>query len=136
MCARYAPLRRYLPTFFGLPFQAEIGSEPLLAAIDLVRRLDSDELRALPVDAPCDFVPAAWRAALEGEDGSLERSIWEIALGVAVRDALRAGDLNLAESRRHVSFWNLVYDENQWANQRKEAYTSLVLPIEAGRSAG
>ena len=88
------------------------------------------------MDAPCDFVPAAWRAALEGEDGSLERSIWEIALGVAVRDALRAGDLNLAESRRHVSFWNLVYDENQWANQRKEAYTSLVLPIEAGRSAG
>jgi hypothetical protein len=41
LCARYAPLRRYLPTFFGVPFQAEIGSEPLLAAIDLVRRLDS-----------------------------------------------------------------------------------------------
>jgi hypothetical protein len=38
-----------------------------------------------------------------------------------------------SESRRHVSFWNLVYDENQWANQRKEAYTSLVLPIEADR---
>ena len=133
LCARYAPLRRYLPTFFGLPFQAEIGSEPLLAAIDLVRRLDSDELKALPVDAPCDFVPAAWRAALEGEDGSLERNIWEIALGLAVRDALRAGDLNLAESRRHVSFWNLVYDENQWANQRKEAYTALVLPNEADR---
>lgn len=51
----------------------------------------------------------------------------------AVRDALRAGDLNLAESRRHVSFWNLVYDENQWANQRKEAYTALVLPNEADR---
>jgi hypothetical protein len=66
-------------------------------------------------------VPAAWRAALEREDGSLERKIWEIALALAVRDALRAGDLNLAESRRHVSFWNLVYDENQWAKQRKEA---------------
>jgi hypothetical protein len=39
LCARYAPLRRYLPTFFGLPFQAEIGSESLVAAIDLVRRL-------------------------------------------------------------------------------------------------
>ena len=73
LCARYAPLRRYRPTFFGLPFQAEIGSEPLLVAIDLVRRLNSDELKALPVDTPCDFVPAAWRAALEGEDGSLER---------------------------------------------------------------
>jgi hypothetical protein len=36
LCARYASLRRYLPTFFGLSFQAEIGSESLLAAIDLV----------------------------------------------------------------------------------------------------
>src|SRR5260370_40113356 len=87
----YAPLRRYLPTFFALPFQAEIGSESLLAAIDLVRRLDSDELKALSVDAPCDFVPAAWRAALEGKDGSLERNIWEIALCLAVRDSLEAG---------------------------------------------
>ncbi len=133
LCARYTPLRRYLPTFFGLPFRAEIGSESLFAAIDLVRRLDSNEVKALPVDAPCDFVPAAWRAALEREDGSLERKIWEIALALAVRDALRAGDLNLAESRRHVSFWNLVYDENQWAKQRKEAYAALVLPTEAGR---
>ena len=63
LCARYAPLRRYLPTFFGLPFQAETGSESLLAAIDLVRRLDSDEMKTLPLDAPCEFVPAAWRAA-------------------------------------------------------------------------
>jgi hypothetical protein len=105
LCARYAALRRYLPTFFGLSFQAEIGSESLLAAIDLVRRLDLDELKVLPVDAPCDFVPTAWRTALKREDGSLERKIWEIALSLAVRDALRAGNLHLAESRKHVSFW-------------------------------
>src|ERR1700726_3946245 len=65
--------------------------------------------------------------------GRWNANIWEIALGLAVRDALRAGDLNLAESRRHVSFWNLVYDETQWANQRKEAYTALVPPNEVDR---
>jgi TnpA family transposase len=133
LCARYAPLRRYLPAFFGLSFQAQIGSESLVAAIDLVRRLDGEEQKTLPVDAPRDFVPAAWRAALERGDGSLERNLWEIALSLAVRDALRAGDLTLAESRRHVSFWNLVYDENQWAREREEAYTALALPNEADR---
>src|SRR5207302_4632744 len=81
---------------FGLPFQAETGSKPLLAAVDLVRRLDSDELGTLPVNAPSDFVTAAWRAALEREDGSLERNLWEIGLALAVRDALRAGNLHLA----------------------------------------
>ncbi len=133
LCARYSPLRRYLPAFFGLPFQAETGSKPLLAAVDLVRRLDSDELGTLPVNAPSDFVPAAWRAALEREDGSLERNLWEIGLALAVRDALRAGNLHLAHSRRHVSFWNLVYEESQWASQREEAYRALVLPNEADR---
>jgi predicted DNA-binding transcriptional regulator YafY len=27
---------------------------------------------------------------------------------------LRSGDLYLAESRRHVSFWHLVYEEPRW----------------------
>jgi len=27
----------------------------------------------------------------------------------------------------------LVYDENQWANEREEAYTTLVLPNDADR---
>jgi TnpA family transposase len=106
---------------------------PYLLRLTSLRRLDSDELKVLPVDAPYDFVPTAWRGALEREDDSLERNIWEIALGLAVRDALRAGNLHLAESRRHVSFWNLVYDENQWANEREEAYTALILPNDADR---
>ena len=38
----------------GLSFQAEIGSESLLA-IDLLLRLDSDELKALPVDGAVRF---------------------------------------------------------------------------------
>jgi len=48
-----------------------------------------------------------------------------------VRDALRAGDLYLPGSRHHVSFWNLVYDEQRWAAERKRAYGALVLPAEA-----
>jgi hypothetical protein len=38
---------------------------------------------------------------------------WKSRSVLQSSDALRAGDLNLAESRKHVSFWNLVYDENQ-----------------------
>jgi hypothetical protein len=31
---------------------------------------------------------------------------------------LRSGDLYLAESRRHVSFWHLVYEEPRWNQER------------------
>ena len=55
----------------------------------------------------------------------------EIALGFALRDALRSGDIYLPESRRHVSFLNLVYDESQWAQERSGAYKQLSLFPEA-----
>jgi len=131
LCARYANLRRYLPAFFSLPFAGEKGSEELLAALGLLRRLDAGEIEELPDNAPCHFVPAAWRAALYRDNRTLDRRIWVIALSQAVRDALRAGDLYLPGSRHHVSFWNLVYDEQRWAAERKRAYGALVLPAEA-----
>ena len=131
LCARYTNLRRYLPTFFSLPFAGEKGSEDLLAALRLVRRLDAGKIEDLPKNAPCHFVPAAWRPALYRDDGTVDRRIWVIALSQAVRDALRAGELYLPGSRHHISFWNPVYDEQRWASERKSAYASLGLPTEA-----
>jgi hypothetical protein len=131
LCSRYTGLRRYLPAFFSLPFAGERGSEELLVALGLLRRLDAGEIAELPRDAPCHFVPGAWRAALYRDDATLDRRVWVIALSQAVREALRAGDLYLPASRHHVSFWNLVYDEERWAAERERAYGTLVLPAEA-----
>ena len=54
--SHYSYLRRYLPTFFELPFQAEPGSRPLLEALTIVRRLDHGELFIIraPVDREFD----------------------------------------------------------------------------------
>ena len=41
MLARYATLRQYLPAFVALPFQASVGSEPLMTAIGILRELDA-----------------------------------------------------------------------------------------------
>ena len=77
-------------------------------------------------------MPAAWRPFLI-ENGKVDRRIWEISLAFAVRDALRAGNLFLAESRDHVSFWNLIYDERQLAG---EPGRGLSPARSADRSAG
>jgi Tn3 transposase DDE domain-containing protein len=52
----------------------------------------------------------------------------------AVSDALRAGDLYLADNRHHVSFWNLVYDETRWQEERHQAYVTLDLPNNPDRT--
>ena len=132
--ARHAHLKRYLPQFLALPFRAERGgADPLLAAIDLSRKLEAGEFDQLPTDAPIQFVPSSWRVALlDGRDRP-DRKLWELALAFAVRDALRSGDLYLAESRHHISFWNLVYATDQWSAKREHAYEELSMPSEVDK---
>src|SRR5271167_2569145 len=129
MLARYGTLRQYLPAFFTLPFQAAAGNETLLKAIEIQRALDAGTRGALTTDDLHDFVSIDWRPHLI-TDGKLDRGIWEISLAFAARDALRAGGLFLTESRDHVSFWNLVYDDRSWQHAREQAYQRLDLPID------
>jgi hypothetical protein len=70
------------------------------------------------------------------DDGTIDRSLWEIALALAVRDALRSGNLYLPEIRRHISFWNLLTDEGQWTEQRESAYAALARPFRGRSGAG
>lgn len=124
---RHHHLSRYLPAFLKLPFQAEPGSERLLTAIDLARGLEASKKRLLPADTPLDFIPAAWHPSLERKDGAVDRSLWEIGLALAVRDALRSGALYLPRSRHHVSFSHLIYSDDRWERERKGAYQQLAL---------
>jgi TnpA family transposase len=129
MLSRYGTLRQYLPSFLTLPFQAAAGSEPLLRAIDILRALDAGARGPLISDDPHGFVPADWRPYLIA-DGKLDRHIWEISLAFAVRDALRAGSLFLAQSHDHVSFWSLVHDDRSWQASHAQAYRDLGLPTD------
>lgn len=76
--------------------------------------------------------PAAWRKALGPAGSRPRRALWEIALAFAMRDALRSGDLFLAASRRHVSFWNLVTGERRWAEAKENAYGRLPVSYRRG----
>jgi hypothetical protein len=127
---RYSGLRRYFPTFFALPCHSEPGSGAIATGRDLVRQLDTGTLQTLPAHTPTAFVPGRFRAALHHADSTLDRRTWELGLAVAVRDGLRSGDVYLPESRRHVSFSNLIYDPTRWTQERDVAYTELALPQE------
>jgi TnpA family transposase len=129
--ARYPGLRRYFPAFLALPFQSEPGSDAIIKGPDLIRQLDTGTLKALPTYAPTAFVPEKYRAALYHSDATLDRRTWELGLAGAVRDGLRSGDVYLPESRRHVSFSNLIYHPTRWTKERDLAYTEVELPQQA-----
>ncbi len=128
---RYSDIRKFLPYFLELPFKSETGSQILLEAIEISKQLTDGELRQMPAEVPLKVIPAKYRKSLFKEDGTIDRRVWEIGLALAIRDALRSGDLYLPESRHHVSFWNLIYAPESWEEERAKAYDVLSLPNEA-----
>ncbi len=138
---RHHLVKRYLPQFLRLPFRASPGSESLLAAIELARAVHRGDRADLGTDAPVNFLRGAsrgiWRSALASSDGvPIDARVWELALADSVREALRAGDLYLDQSRHHRSFVNLLHTSEQWTEERSHAYAGLNLPTEVDIAIG
>lgn len=130
LLARYPSLRKYFTDFIRLPFKAKPGTEPLLNAINLVRRLDAGALKKLPDDAPTHFIPKELRQSLKGKDGKVQRNAWELGVAMAMKEAFRSGDLFLPKSKQHVSFWDLMLDQPRWQDTREASYADLQQPFQ------
>jgi TnpA family transposase len=128
LLARYPSLRKYFATFLHLPFAAEQGNDSLLHAIHIIRQLDAGTLKRLPLTVPMGFVPRELRRALKAPTGQLNRNAWETGLALAIKDALRSGDLYLPQSKQHVSFWELTLSESRWQEVQPSACAALQQP--------
>jgi hypothetical protein len=125
---RYPSLGKYFADFLYLPFAATPGHEPLLHAIDLVRQLDAGEVKRLPPTAPSSFVPQELRRALRDPSGQLHRNAWEMGLALAIKDALRSGDLSVPQSKPPVSFWDVTLSDTRWQEVQTSACADLHQP--------
>lgn len=129
LLTRYPSLRKYFADFIRLPFDVAKGSGALLRAIRLVRQLDAGEIKRLPENAPIAFIPRELRRSLKDSSGNINRNVWEMGLALAMKDALRSGDLYLPQSKQHVSFWDLTLNEPNWDETRHTVYTELQQPF-------
>jgi TnpA family transposase len=128
LLARYPSLRKYFAAFVHLPFAAKPGNEPVLRALEIIRQLDAGVLKKLPPHTPTAFVPPELRRALHDQAAQLNRNAWETGLALALKDALRSGDLYLPQSKQHVSFWDLTLNELDWQEVRTTACATLHQP--------
>ena len=128
LLARYPSLRKYFAAFVHLPFAAKQGNESLLRALEIIRQLDAGTLKKLPPNAPTAFVPKELRRALYDQAAQINRNAWETGLALAIKDALRSGDLYLPQSKQHVSFWDLTLNEPRWQEVRTTACATLQQP--------
>lgn len=125
---RYASMRKYFAHFVNLPFCCQSGSEALMRGIELLRQLNTGQIITFPPETPIDFVPKSLLWSLHDASGKIQRNAWEMGLALAMKDALRSGDLYLPQSKHYVSFWKLVLDEAKWAEIKEETFKILDQP--------
>ena len=115
---RYSVLRRFSPRFLAaFDFRSNTPNDPVLAAVELLRAMDSDGTRVLPKRPPSSFLPPQWRKLIFA-NGVAERRLYETAVLATLRERLRGSNIWVAGSRDY------------------RAFEDYLLPAEAGRDIG
>jgi hypothetical protein len=124
---KYNDLRKYMVEFFDLNFKGAVGTESIFKAIHILRELNHNRNDTLPEDAPMHFIPKNWRYAMRKE-GVISRRTWEMALYYVVKKNIASGDIYCEHSKKHRYFWNTVYSESAWSQEKSSAFKTLSLP--------
>ncbi len=123
---RYGHIRRFVPAFLAaFPFRSNVDPDPLLKAVDLLRRLSERRGPSLPRSTTVDFVPAKWRSYVIDGQGRIDRAYFELCVLSELRAALRAGDVWLESSRRYSDPETYLIPRNRWTALRGEVCQQL-----------
>lgn len=132
----YQQIHRYAPTTLTtFTFAGTEAMRPLLSALDVVRRLNSNEIRRVPTDAPTRFIKPRWEGHVFTDKG-IDRRYYELCALTELRAGLRSGDVFVSGSRQfrdfegHLLPWDaareiiaslpVVQDVNAYLVQRRE----------------
>lgn len=107
----YGYLRQFTPQVLdAVGFAGGTAAAELLAAVEVLRALNTSGARQVPSGAPTGFVPARWRGYLDAAapsgtsaNSNSYRRYWELCVLLGLRDGLRSGDVFVPGSRRHRS---------------------------------
>jgi len=128
---RYGHLHQFIPAFLAaFPFRSNIDPDPLLEAVDLLRRLSERRSRNLPRRTTVDFVPPKWRPYVIDGQGRIDRGYFELCVLSELRAALRAGDVWLESSRRCSDPETYLIPKDRWTALRGEVCQQLQIPDE------
>jgi hypothetical protein len=126
---RYSYLRQFAPALLeAFAFQSNVKRDPLLQAIEVLRQMNAEQRRVLPVDAPLGFVPPKWWPYVVDQDGTIQRHYYELCVLWELRGALRAGNVWLEASRRYANPETYLIPPERWGELRSEVCRQIQMP--------
>ncbi|MEO6920069.1 MAG: Tn3 family transposase [Collimonas sp.] len=111
----YATLRRYAPQFLEvLKLRSAPAAKGVLNAIDVLRGMNADNARKLPIGAPTAFIKPRW-ARLVITDEGIDRRYYELCVLSELKNALRSGDVWVQGSRQFKDFEDYLVPAGKFA---------------------
>lgn len=100
----YSTLRRYAPKLLDvLKLRATPGAQGVLDAIEVLRNINTNNVRKLPADAPITFIKPRWTKLVLSDRG-IDRRYYELCAQTELKNALRSGDIWVEGSRQFKNF--------------------------------
>lgn len=132
---RYSYVRQFAPAFLQrLTFRSSRDDHPLLQALTLLRELDASKPRCpVPDDTPLVFIPAAWQPYVVDHQGNISRRYYELCTLWMLRQALRAGNIWVENSRRHADLETYLIPPDEWPRRRPEVCELTSTPLDGNQ---
>jgi TnpA family transposase len=134
--ASYTYLRQFTPNVLNvIDFKGGPGTTDLMAALAILKELNTSGGRKVPAGAPDSFVPTRYadylaKAKRDGDDTAY-RHYWDLCVILALRDGLRSGDVYVPGSRRYADPATYLYTPDQWAPKQGDFCQLVGKPAKA-----
>jgi len=123
----YATLRRYAPEFLDvIKLRAAPAAKELLKAIEVLRLMNADNTRKVPIDAPTTFIKKRWEK-LVITDAGMDRRYYELCALSELKNALRSGDIWVQGSRQFKNFDDYLVPKDKFTALKATGGLSLAI---------
>ena len=128
---RYPTVRKFAPTFLAaFTFRAARARDPLLGAVEALRRMYRDGRSVLPKRVPTTFLRPRWRKVVFPAGGGIDRRAYEVAVIVHLRERLASGSVWVDGSRAFRTLDDYLLPQAAFAAMRAEGQLGLaVAPV-------
>jgi TnpA family transposase len=116
----YNIIRRYAPAMLeALSFKSRPSHNNLLEGLELLKRLNRENSRKIPQNAPASFIPPRWKSLVFGENG-IDRHFYELCVLFEMKNALRSGNLWIEGSNQYRDFEDYLLPQAVFDTMKKE----------------
>jgi TnpA family transposase len=116
----YNVIRRYASVMLeALSFKSRPSHNNLLEGLKLLKRLNRENSRNIPKNAPTGFIPSRWKSLVFGEKG-IDRHFYELCVLFEMKNALRSGNLWIEGSNQYRDFEDYLLPQDIFDTMKEE----------------